>query len=380
MIHFNNVNTQTAASLQVNNNYKAQSSNAPNVSFGNFGGNDNLSNILQQLLNLVQQLLDSDFGQSAGQTDSNSTPQNTNSSMDNGQGQGGGSQGHGMMQGGVSGNGMSQSNMGAMGNTGMMHNCMGQHGINSDVPQNNMGAMGNTGAMNNGMGQNSMNAGMPQMMMGNTGPVQSAQAFNTPVGANEPGPAFSGDAYEVTFAAQPGQSVSLASMLIETNDQFVGTDANGIELFDENGVPKEGDITALLPVWDAGTEANEPVGSGPNQPMRTPGPEASPPDSDNRVRLSNEGLPPLNELIKGDLKYNDDGTFTLRIENVSGQNGSLDNPLSPGVLAVHDSNFNPFFDLNQPDRGLGLEDIAESGDPALLLASLQAQINRTTAD
>lgn len=369
MINFNNMNTQTAAPLQANNDYKAQGGNAPGVNFGSFGGNDNLSNILQQLLNLVQQLLDSGFGQPGDQAADNANSAHANNNMANGQEQSGGSNNNDMMQ-GADDNAMPQNNMGNMGgmNNGMMQGAGG-----NGMPQNNMGAMGNMGAMNNGMGQNGMN-GMPQMM-GNAGPLQSAQAFNTPVGADGPGPAFSGDAYEVTFAAQPGQSVSLASMLIETNDQFIGTDANGIELFDENGKPKGGDITDLLPVWDAGTEANEPVGSGPNQPMRTPGPEASPPDSDNRVRLSNEGLPPLNELIKGDLKYNGDGTFTIRVENVSGQNGSLDNPLSPGVLAVHDSNFNPFFDLNQPDRGLGLEAIAEDGDPAQLLANLQAQIN-----
>lgn len=355
MIHSHNTHSQRQNNFTNRENIQQGNSSLANNSASTqaFNGlsNSNIQSILQQIINLIQQLLNSGFGntqQAGNNADSGSNEQSNDMTADSGN---------------TSGNGNTSQQPG-MGMTDDMNTMQTHTDMNDVIDTNNA-------QMNMPM-TNNMNMGN---MPANNGAIHSAEVFNTPVGADAPGPAFSGQAYEVTFSAQPGQSVSLASMLIETNDQFVGTDADGIELFDENGIPREGDITALLPVWDAGTEANEPVGAGANQPMRASGPEDSPPDSDNRVRLSNEGLPPLNELIKGDLSYNDDGTFTIRIENVSGQNGALDNPLSPGIVAVHDSNVNPFFDLNQPDRDMGLEDIAENGDPSRLLASLQAMMN-----
>src|SRR5262245_38936092 len=49
--------------------------------------------------------------------------------------------------------------------------------------------------------------------------------------------------------------------------------------------------------------------------------------------------------------------FTVRIENVSG-NASIVTPISPGVFALH-ADADPIFSEGQPDRGQGLEHIAE---------------------
>jgi len=88
--------------------------------------------------------------------------------------------------------------------------------------------------------------------------------FNTPVGATAPGPIVPGSKYQFTFTASPGDSLSFASMLAATNDVFLGPQDSGIPLFDANGVALTGDISDRVYLWDAGTEANEKPGIGPN--------------------------------------------------------------------------------------------------------------------
>jgi len=67
---------------------------------------------------------------------------------------------------------------------------------------------------------------------------------------------------------------------------------------------------------------------------------------------------------------NADTTFTIRIENVSDEEtlalpdeSTQAVPLSPGVWVVHDLPA-PLFAAVEPDRGDGLESLAEDGDPS----------------
>ncbi len=92
--------------------------------------------------------------------------------------------------------------------------------------------------------------------------------FNTPVGAAGPGPLFPGDAYEFTVNAVPGAHLSFATMFVQSNDLFYAPGEMGIPLFDADGNPISGDLTAFLELWDAGTEVNEEPGEGPNQAPR----------------------------------------------------------------------------------------------------------------
>ena len=75
-----------------------------------------------------------------------------------------------------------------------------------------------------------------------------------------------GDSYRIIVSA-PGQNsrLTLALHFTISNDLFVGTDSQGISLFDSAGNPLSGDITGLFTLLDAGTEVNEAPGSGPNQ-------------------------------------------------------------------------------------------------------------------
>ncbi len=194
-------------------------------------------------------------------------------------------------------------------------------------------------------------------------------AFNTPTGSSGPGPAAPGAAYNWTFHANPGDRLSFATMLVQSNDWFFAPAEPGIALYDAAGKPISGDVTAAVKLWDAGTEGDEPPGSGAYQAPRQPGPDSGPADPSARVRQVLTGaLPSVNQLIQATLTPGSHGAFTLRIDNISGDS-SFPSPLAPGVGVVHSSPA-PLFVNGQRDFGLGLEAIAEDGDPSTLAAWL----------
>ena len=110
--------------------------------------------------------------------------------------------------------------------------------------------------------------GNPAQLAANLHP--NSRIFNTPVGADSPGPLTPGNAYEFTFVARPGDRLSFATMYVQSNDLFLAPDETGIELFTD-GLPISGDITAQIGLWDAGTEVNEEPGVGENQAPRQAG-------------------------------------------------------------------------------------------------------------
>lgn len=99
--------------------------------------------------------------------------------------------------------------------------------------------------------------------------------FNTPVGADKPGPIGPGAAYEFSFTAKPGMRLSVITMFGQSNDWFYAPQRQGIDLF-VNGKPLSGDITTDFMLFDAGTEANEEPGVGSNQAPRQAAPNTGP--------------------------------------------------------------------------------------------------------
>lgn len=124
--------------------------------------------------------------------------------------------------------------------------------------------------------------------------------FNTPVGASEAGPAPAGKAYSFTIKATSGQNLAFATMFVESNDVFLSPAAAGIALFDDAGKPISGDVTSQLSFWDAGTEANEEPGKGPNQPKRQKTSASGEVDPNNTVRKVNDGFtyPDIAKVVK----------------------------------------------------------------------------------
>lgn len=211
--------------------------------------------------------------------------------------------------------------------------------------------------------------------------------FNTPVGASQPGPLLPGNAYEFSFSAAPGARLSFATMFVPSNDFFYAPDEMGIALFDGNGNQITGDITAMIQLWDAGTEINQEPGLGADQPQRQSGPNTGMADPVNMVRLAPDdfnNLPAVNEVIKVTLISTSATGFKLRIENISTSGTLMTSdgmsqavPLAPGVWVVHSGNA-PLFSNGQPDRGDGLEALAEDGDPAILSSKLASKTGITT--
>ena len=193
--------------------------------------------------------------------------------------------------------------------------------------------------------------------------------FNTPVGAAAPAAIGPGGAYEMRFGAGPGHRLSFATMLVQSNDLFYAPDGAGIDLY-PGGAALSGDITNQIMLWDAGTEANEMPGTGPNQPPRQAGPNTGAVDGDNTVRPVNDGFmyPATANVVQVMLTSHGEGEFTLRVENVSD-----DQLLAPGVYVAH-SGGNPIFTSGMPNVGEGLENLAEDGDPSMLAGAVA---NRT---
>jgi hypothetical protein len=113
-------------------------------------------------------------------------------------------------------------------------------------------------------------AGMVDFLMGHHSGMQHG-VFNTPNGAETPGPIGPGGTFEFTFNAKPGMKLSLITMFGQSNDWFYAADPDGIKLF-ENHKPISGDITSKFFLWDAGTEKDEEPGIGPNQAPRQKAP------------------------------------------------------------------------------------------------------------
>jgi hypothetical protein len=109
--------------------------------------------------------------------------------------------------------------------------------------------------------------------------VRDSGVFNTAEGAAGPGPAASGERYEFRIRARAGDRLSLATMLVQSNDLFFSFGPRGIALFDENDDPINGDVSDQLALWDVGTEQNEFPGAGPNQAPRQAGPDTGPSES-----------------------------------------------------------------------------------------------------
>ncbi len=210
--------------------------------------------------------------------------------------------------------------------------------------------------------------------------VSAYGVFNTPNGASGPGPLFPGGAYSFEFDAQPGDYFSFATMYVQSNDMIYafGNDHASIPLFDDQGMAKLGDITDYVSQWDAGVEHDEEPGVGPNQAPRQAGPNTG--ETEGRILVFVNGMndgysyPSPASVIKVTLEEvapPEPVELFVKIENVSG-GSSLATPFAPGPWVIH-RDANPLFSAGEADRGLGLEAVAEDGNPGPLAEALMTQ-------
>ncbi len=206
-------------------------------------------------------------------------------------------------------------------------------------------------------------------------PFTSAGVFNTPRGDSEPGPATPGKSYEFTIHAGRTQKLSFVTMLAATNDLFYAPDGGGIALYDEEGQPISGDVTDQVYLWDAGTEVNEEPRVGPNTVSKQEEPDTGPDEGGDVLAIEDVeagksfDYPPVSDVINLSIEHVEGTKFVVTLTNVSADDalatseGDFPAPFSPGVWVVHRAP-DPLFGVGMPDRGRGVEHIAEDGNPS----------------
>ena len=211
--------------------------------------------------------------------------------------------------------------------------------------------------------------------------------FAVPLGADGPGLLLPGGKYEFEFHAGPGQHLSFATKFVQSNDLFLAPDGNGVALWGDDGAVT-GDITDRIRLWDAGTEANQEPGSVGDPPARGGG-NSGTADPDPNVRLATDdfgNLPEVTDMIRVTLHHDGASPTLLRatIENIStattlmtADGASHSTSLAPGVFVVH-SGANPLFTVGEPDRGEGLEELAEDGTVSTLAEAVAERSGLTT--
>ncbi len=204
--------------------------------------------------------------------------------------------------------------------------------------------------------------------------LKSVGVFNKPIGIAQPGPATPGNGFEFWVHADPGDRLAFTTMFGQSNDWFFGPDEKGIALYDASGKAVSGDFSSAIKLWDAGTEVDEEPGQGPNQGPRQPKPNTGADEHGNvrEVTAANEPtlklIPNAADYLKLTITPSDGGLFAVRIDNLSA-NAVVPTPVSPGVYVITDQDA-PIFTSGQPDRGQGLENQSEDGNPVILAHSL----------
>jgi hypothetical protein len=191
-------------------------------------------------------------------------------------------------------------------------------------------------------------------------------------GTGSPALILPGQSVTVTFSAAKGEALSFATMYGWSNDLFFAPANPGIMVYDADGNPIEGDVSSQVKLWDNGTRINQKPGATVNHPGTADSKnitEVNGQDAQGNTYLS------ANQLVKATLKYNGNSTFTLTLLNVSGGTAN-ETPLSPGVWSVSYIVGGqllaptPLYASGQPTAN-GLTAIAEAGDNAQLWAHVQ---------
>lgn len=144
-------------------------------------------------------------------------------------------------------------------------------------------------------------AGSASTMVANAANVKASGVFQSPGGPL--GPALEpGSKASFTVTASPGDLLQIATMFVQSNDWFYAFQGAGLPLFN-GSAPAGGDVTSRLVVYDAGTEADTPPGTGPNQkPAQDPmAMNVGPADPNNRIRPASEDgfpIPPAAAVIR----------------------------------------------------------------------------------
>ena len=182
---------------------------------------------------------------------------------------------------------------------------------------------------------------------------------------------FPGQEISFSFSAGKGQYLSFATMYGWSNDLFFAPENPGIKLYDDDGMPIEGDVSWEVKLWDNGTRENQAPGMNVMHPGTPEDPVKQIKEVDGIDDYGNT-YPAASDMMKVTLVYNGDSTFTITIMNDS-DNTSNATPFSPGVWAI---SYAPGGNLLMPNpiyqdwTTEGLTNIAEAGNIAVMHETL----------
>jgi hypothetical protein len=204
------------------------------------------------------------------------------------------------------------------------------------------------------------------------------------------GPLEPGQSYRFDVVVWPGAQLQIVTMFVESNDAFLAFAPGGIALWTPDGEPLDGNHTADLVLYDAGTEFNEPLGVGSSQAPRQLEPGAGESetgsvtvitDGESGAALGPGGIefPAIPDFVELQIMHIEGPNFRVVLRNVSpddlldklsgGPEKEKPARLSPGIFTVHASGFE-LFDVDEPATPQ-LERLAEDADPAPLAEQLE---------
>ncbi|PSL24160.1 hypothetical protein CLV42_116146 [Chitinophaga ginsengisoli] len=248
-------------------------------------------------------------------------------------------------------------------------------------------------------------------------------------GTGTPPVILPGQSTSFTFSAAKNQRLTFATMYGWSNDLFFAPDNPGIKLYNDDGSPITGDVSAQIKLWDNGTRVNQAPGSA----VTHPGVMEKTPLNIKEVNGTDDygnSYLAASKLMQVSLTYNGNSMFTVTITNKSGgtanetpfspgvwtisyvaggnqllpeaiySNGKpsangltniaemgdnavlntylmgktgIFTPLSPVLVVVYNGQQNPFFMTGENDRGEGLKDLAQKGNADILATALKSK-------
>jgi hypothetical protein len=186
-------------------------------------------------------------------------------------------------------------------------------------------------------------------------------------GTGTPPVILPGQSVTIHFSAAKGEALSFATMYGWSNDLFFAPENPGITVYEADGTPIEGDVSAQIKLWDNGTRINQMPGAAVMHPGTADNQNIT---EVNGADAQGNAYLPASKLMNAMLKYDGSSYFTLTLKNISGGTAN-ETPFSPGVWSVsyiaggNLLNPAPIYTKGQPTAN-GLTSIAEMGDNAPL--------------
>lgn len=219
-----------------------------------------------------------------------------------------------------------------------------------------------------------------------------------------------GQSISFKFHAGRGQALMLTTMYGASKDWFFAPDNPGIMLYKEDGMPMTGDVSKYIKLWDNGTKKGTTDTKEDANIMMVSGVDASKlmklelsykaPTSEFELTLTNTSGGSMNEtpfspgawvisnvmggnllnsmpFYKAGAKANPEITAIAEMGNTVPmgkkitENTGILTGISPILIVVYSGNRNPIYEVGKKDAGIGLKNLAQTGDVTRLKTALE---------